>query len=56
MAWQQLIAMIEEGRQLDVAAATKIPVECPNDYTTLETGPDGMLFCPWDGWKYPQDA
>ena len=56
MAWQQLIAMIEEGRQLDIEAATKVPVECPNDYTTLLEGPNGGLFCPWDGWKYPQDS
>ena len=56
MAWQQLIAMIEEGRQLDAEAATKTPVECPNDYTTLEAGPDGTLWCRWDGWRYPQDA
>lgn len=56
MAWQQLVAMIEEGAELDKAAATKVPVECPNDYTTLQAAPDGGLFCPWDGWRYPQDA
>ena len=56
MAWQQLVDMIEEGRDLDRVNATKIPVECPNDYTALTNGPDGALFCPWDGWQYPQDA
>jgi hypothetical protein len=55
-SWQPLIAMIEEGRQIDVEEATRIPVECPNDYTTLLEAPGGGLFCPWDGWKYPEDA
>lgn len=56
MAWNQLIDMIEEARQIDQDDATRIPVECPNDYTALRDGPDGTLFCPWDGWQYPRDA
>jgi hypothetical protein len=53
MAWQQLIGIIEEARALEREEATKIPVECPNDFTPLKEGPNGVLFCPYDGWKYP---
>jgi hypothetical protein len=27
------------------------PVECPNDGTPLEAGPDGEPFCRFDGWR-----
>lgn len=56
MAWDTLVGIIAEARELERENATKIPVECPNDYTTLVAGPGGTLHCPWDGWTYPQDA
>ena len=56
MAWETLLDIIAEGRDLERQEATKTPVECPNDYTTLKEGPDGVLFCPWDGWQYPRDS
>jgi hypothetical protein len=56
MAWQQLLSIIAEAKELDRLNLTKVPVECPNDYTTLQQGPGGTLFCPYDGWKYPGDA
>jgi hypothetical protein len=56
MAWQQLLDMISEARQIDAEQATRPPVECPNDYTALQSGPGGTLYCPWDGWRYPEDA
>ena len=56
MSWQQLVSILEEAREVDAQEAAKTPVECPNDYTTLQTGPGGVLFCPWDGWQYPGDA
>jgi hypothetical protein len=30
---------------------TEEPVECPNDGTPLEPGPDGRPFCRFDGWR-----
>ena len=27
------------------------PVACPTDGEPLEEGPDGELFCPFDGWR-----
>lgn len=56
MAWEQLITMIEEGRKLDREQAVKVPVECPNDFTTLLEGPDGSRYCPWDGWNSRVDG
>lgn len=38
--------------------ATIPPVACPNDGTPLVQGPPsqpGVLFCPFDGWRYPDD-
>lgn len=34
------------------------PMACPNDGQPLQAGPPqqpGILFCPYDGWKYPED-
>jgi hypothetical protein len=38
--------------------ASQPPVACPRDGTPLEQGPPeqpGVLFCPFDGWTYPDD-
>lgn len=56
MAWEQLLGMIQEARDIDAQEASEAPVVCPNDYTTLVSGPDGTLHCPWDGFQYPRDA
>lgn len=56
MGWQQLVDIVAEARQIQLDEDTGTPVECPNDYTTLQEGPSGTLFCPWDGWKYPGDG
>ncbi len=56
MAWETLSGILAEARQMASEDANKVPVECPNDYTALQAGPDGTLHCPWDGWTYPTDA
>lgn len=57
MAWQQLITIMEEGADIDRAEASKVPVVCPYDLTTLKPTPDGKLFCPWAGdYTYPDDG
>lgn len=48
MSWEQLIGILEEASSFRV---DEVLVDCPNDGTTLEVGPDGVLFCPWDGWR-----
>lgn len=56
MAWETLVAMIAEARDIDAQEASKVPQECPNDYTPLREGPNGISYCPWDGWQHPRDA
>jgi hypothetical protein len=37
---------------------TTLPVACPNDGEPLRQGPPsqpGILYCPFDGFQYPQD-
>lgn len=57
MAWEQLLAIAEEARELARAERDTPPVACPNDGTVLQGDPDGgQLRCPWDGWTWPRDA
>lgn len=56
MAWEQLQAMVQEARDIDQQDRSTPPTSCPNDYTALREGPDGKLYCPWDGLVWPDDA
>lgn len=56
MAWEQLLAMVQEARDEDQVERSTPPTSCPNDYTALREGPDGTLWCPWDGLVWPRDA
>jgi uncharacterized Zn finger protein (UPF0148 family) len=51
VSWEQLIAMRREAAEERRAEATARPVACPNDGEPLVEGPDGRLFCPYDGWS-----
>lgn len=51
MSWEQLIDIYREAAQEAQAERTRPPVACPNDGEPLVTGPDGRLFCPYDGWR-----
>lgn len=54
MSWEQLLAIKEEARQIAKEDELQDPVACPNDGEPLVTGPDGKLFCRWDGWTPDQ--
>lgn len=56
MAWEQLVAMIQEARDIDQTDRSTAPTSCPNDQTPLREGQDGKLFCPFDGLVWPDDA
>lgn len=56
MAWETLVGIIQEAREIDAEEQSTPPVVCPNDFTLLVDGPGGVLHCPWDGWQYPRDA
>ena len=49
--WEKLLSIIEEGRAEFEAEHNSPPVACPNDGELLQTGPDGELYCPFDGWR-----
>lgn len=50
MAFEQLLAVLEEQRELAREELGSPPQACPNDGTPLLEGPDHQLFCPFDGW------
>lgn len=50
MSWDDLTSILTEARDELELEADRIPVDCPNDGTPLDIGPDGTLFCRWDGW------
>lgn len=56
MAWQQLVAMVQEAREIEAQDRSGVPSSCVQCYTALREGPEGTLFCPWDGLRWPEDA
>lgn len=48
MSWAELQAVLKDAE--NEAERDDPPVACPNDGTPLESGPDGVLHCPFDGW------
>lgn len=50
--WYGLLSIIREGRQMVEEDRRATPVACPNDGEPLLEGPDGVLFCRFDGWRY----
>lgn len=52
MAYEDLISIIQAAKQMDIQHKSSRPTACPNDGIPLITGPDGVLFCKADGWRY----
>lgn len=52
MSWQQLLDIKRRNEEEVADEQTRSPVACPNDGTPLQDGPNGELFCPFDGWRY----
>ena len=46
--WWTYLNIIKEVR---TGANRKPLVACPNDGEPLREGPNGVLFCPFDGWQ-----
>lgn len=54
MGYEGLLSILQTNYQEYAEALEKEqtePIECPNDGTPLETGPDGEPFCRFDGWR-----
>jgi len=56
MVWEQLLTVNADRRSEHHRQKTEAPVACPNDGTVLDSGPHGVLHCPFDGWQWPRDA
>lgn len=50
-SWYELISITDEARQYALQARELALIACPNDGEPYRTGPDGSLFCPYDGYK-----
>lgn len=50
-SWYELISITDEARQYALQARELALMACPNDGEPYRTGPDGSLFCPYDGYK-----
>jgi hypothetical protein len=50
-SWQTLWSITQEARQLAQEYRSSRPVACPNDGEPLQPGADGVLRCPFDGWR-----
>jgi hypothetical protein len=51
MSWQQLGDILSEGVYLAENERSRPRQACPNDGEPLREGPDGQLYCSWDGWR-----
>lgn len=48
MSWEQLLAIVQTDREEREAV---VEVACPNDGEPYRTGPDGELYCRFDGYR-----
>jgi hypothetical protein len=57
MSWYHLLGILKERNTVKSNLDAQPPRACPNDGEPLLAKPDGTgLYCPFDGWKYPEDA
>lgn len=50
--WYGLLNIAREAARLVAEDAERVPLSCPNDGEPLRTGPGGVIYCPYDGWRY----
>jgi hypothetical protein len=46
-----LLGILAEMREMRAQDATQPEVACPNDGEPLRSGPNGVLYCPFDGYR-----
>lgn len=51
MSWEQWADVLKVAETEARQNAELPPSACPNDGEPLQTGPDGKLFCVFDGWR-----
>lgn len=52
-SWYQLLDIYRDAAEEYALEKARAPVACPNDGEPLKTGPQGQLYCPFDGWRPP---
>jgi hypothetical protein len=50
--WYGVASIMEQQRQIIDEYYHLDPVACPHDGTPLRGGPNGELYCPFDGWQW----
>jgi hypothetical protein len=50
--WWGLLSIGQENAEYVRAERSEPPLACPNDGEPLRQGPNGELWCPWDGWQW----
>jgi len=55
VSWDQLLDIFHEDAEERRLRESALPEACPNDGYPLDSGPEGTLHCPFDGWQYPRD-
>jgi len=54
VSWEQLVSIFAERRETKRLADANPPIACPNDGEPLtSTGEGSGLYCPFDGWRWP---
>jgi hypothetical protein len=48
--WYGLLAILQTNAEERRVFREMVPVACPHDGEPLTSGPDGELFCRFDGW------
>lgn len=51
MSYYQLADIYRVAQDEEQQNAQAVPEACPNDGEPLKDGPDGELYCPFDGWR-----
>lgn len=51
MSWQGLVSILTDAALQVRSERSRRPMACPHDGTPLQAGPDGNLYCPFDGWQ-----
>lgn len=51
MGWYQLLDILHEAADRSLQGWDREAEVCPNDGEPLKNGPNGELFCPFDGFR-----
>jgi len=56
VSWEQLLSILKEASDSARDEQSRPPQACPLCGEPLISGPNGELFCKYDGYQYPRDG